>query len=69
MYPDFYLLDNTWSENDVQVRDIGCGYAVKFDPLRDSKKWTAISGYSRLGDVDTIEEAIKLINKDLKGIF
>ena len=60
----WYLLDNYWNPDIVSIRDVGEGYAIKFDPLRDSKMWTAISGSIRLGDVETMDEAAELIDKD-----
>jgi hypothetical protein len=42
-------------------------YSIKFDGLRKSKQWTAIAPEGRLSDVETEEEAIKLIQDHKDG--
>ena len=39
---------------------------LKHDAVRDSRRWTAI-GEGRLGDVETREEAVALIEADAGG--
>ena len=48
-----------FNPRNVYIVDVGFGYSIKYDGLRDSKKFTAIGENSeRLKDTETLEAAI-----------
>jgi len=64
----YLLKDVDWNsgKGTPVIQLLGNGYSIKFDPIREKRQWTALSKRGRLGDVETMGEAVQLIVKDSK---
>lgn len=58
------LLDNKyWSHKEVEIVELGLGYSLKHDPLRDRYKWTPLCSDGRLFDTANYKDAVDQLKK------
>lgn len=61
-----FVLECETNPGRVRVLELGQQYAIKFYPLRESNKWTALGPQGRIGDVSDIQQAINAIILDFE---
>ena len=59
-------LNQTCRDNPCQCVDIGDGYSIKYDTIRQSNRWTAIGPDGRIVDTNSVDSALSTVLLDIK---